>query len=46
MFRCGYFWHYNEPVGGAAGPGEKAYVAGFDIHRFFHAVAAASDSCR
>ena len=29
MFDAGYFWHYNELwVGGAAGPGEKAWEIG------------------
>ena len=35
MFDAGYFWHYNELwVGGAAGPGEKAYVAGLILTVF------------
>ncbi len=35
MFDAGYFWHYNELwVGGAAGPGEKGYVAGLILTVF------------
>src|SRR6201992_1404701 len=42
MFDAGYFWHYNELwVGGAAGPGEKAYVAGLILTVFSMRVAAA-----
>ena len=42
MFDAGYFWHYNELwVGGAAGPGEKAYVAGLIFTVFSMRVAAA-----
>ena len=42
MFDAGYFWHYNELwVGGAAGPGEKAYVAGLILTVFAMRVAAA-----
>ena len=38
MFDAGYFWHYNELwVGGAAGPGEKAYGGRADPHRVRHA---------
>ena len=48
MFDAGYFWHYNELwVGGAAGPGEKGYVAGPDPDRLRHARAPRrSASCR
>ena len=42
MFDAGYFWHYNELwVGGAAGPGEKAYVAGLILTVFAMRCAAA-----
>jgi hypothetical protein len=42
MFDAGYFWHYNELwLGGAAGPGEKAYVAGLILTVFSMRVAAA-----
>ena len=42
MFDAGYFWHYNELwIGGAAGPGEKAYVAGLILTVFAMRVAAA-----
>ena len=42
MFDAGYFWHYNELwVGGAAGPGEKAYVVGMILTVFAMRVAAA-----
>ena len=42
MFDAGYFWHYNELwVGGAAGPGEKAWVAGLILTVFSMRCAAA-----
>ena len=42
MFDAGYFWHYNELwVGGAAGPGEKAWVVGLIFTVFSMRVAAA-----
>src|SRR6476619_7118178 len=42
MFDSGYFWHYNELwIGGAAGPGEKGYVAGLIFTVFAMRVAAA-----
>ena len=42
MFDAGYFWHYNELwVGGAGGPGEKAYVIGLIFTVFSMRIAAA-----
>ncbi|EFG78993.1 hypothetical protein HMPREF0591_1118 [Mycobacterium parascrofulaceum ATCC BAA-614] len=42
MFDAGYFWHYNELwVGGAAGPGEKAWEVGLILTVFTMRIAAA-----
>ncbi|MEB3062882.1 hypothetical protein [[Mycobacterium] zoologicum] len=42
MFDAGYFWHYNELwVGGAAGPGEKAWEAALILTVFTMRIAAA-----
>jgi hypothetical protein len=42
MFDAGYFWHFNELwIGGAAGPGEKAWVAGLILTVFSMRIAAA-----
>jgi hypothetical protein len=42
MFDAGYFWHYNELwLGGAAGPGEKAFEVGLILTVFTMRIAAA-----
>ena len=41
MFDAGYFWHFNEAwVGGAAGPGEKAWEVGLILTVFAMRIAA------
>ena len=41
MFDAGYFWHYNELwIGGAAGPGEKAWEVGLILTVFTMRIAA------
>ncbi|MGV0835802.1 hypothetical protein [Mycolicibacterium thermoresistibile] len=42
MFDAGYFWHYNELwIGGAAGPGEKAWEVALILTVFSMRIAAA-----
>jgi hypothetical protein len=42
MFDAGYFWHFNELwIGGAAGPGEKAWEVGLILTVFTMRIAAA-----
>jgi hypothetical protein len=42
MFDAGYFWHFNELwIGGAAGPGEKAWEVGLILTVFSMRIAAA-----